>query len=481
MTSPNLTLLTDLYQLTMSYGYWKQGMQDREAVFHLFFRRHPFGGGYTLAAGLEAAVRLLADFQITASDCAYLRTLTGRNGQPLFEPDFLAYLQTLRMTCEVDAVPEGTVVFPHEPLLRIRGPVILGQLLETPLLNLLNFNTLIATKAARIVQAAGGDAVLEFGLRRAQGPDGGMSASRAAYLAGCAATSNVLAGKQYGIPVRGTHAHSWVMSFEEESAAFDAYAEAMPHNTVLLVDTYDTLEGVRQAIRTGYKLRVQGHTLSGIRLDSGDLATLSIEARALLDAAGFEETAIVASNDLDEYEIETLRQRGARINVWGVGTRLVTAYDQPALGGVYKLAAMRAPGQPWSPAIKLSENPVKVSNPGIQQVRRYQDGTRWVADVIYSEETGAPGTDFVTFEGEVVPLDGYTWTDMLVPIFREGQQVYELPTLETIRARAAAQLAGLPAGCLRLHAPDTYPSGLSRTLTAHKHALISARRPGALQ
>ena len=275
-------LLTDLYQLTMSAAYWKSGRAEQEAVFHLFFRKLPFGGGYAVAAGLADAVEFLRNFRFEADDLAYLATLTGNDGSPLFGPGFLDYLGKLRMTCDVDAIPEGTVVFPHEPLVRIRGPILQGQLFETALLNVINFQTLIATKAARVCHAANGEPVLEFGLRRAQGPDGAVMASRAAYIGGCASTSNVLAGRRFGIPVRGTHAHSWVMSFDTELEAFRTYADAMPHNCTFLVDTYDTLDGVRHAIEVGRALRERGSKLAGIRLDSGDLAWLSVEARKLL-------------------------------------------------------------------------------------------------------------------------------------------------------------------------------------------------------
>src|SRR2546422_1193636 len=330
-------LLTDLYQLTMAYGYWRSGRAEREAVFHLFFRDLPFQCGFTLKAGLAPAIEFLRVFQFTEDDLAFLGAIRGNDDQPLFDRGFLDYLGTLRFSCDVDAIPEGTAVFPQEPLLRIQGPILQCQLLETALLNLINFQSLIATKAARVCLAARGEPVLEFGLRRAQGVDGALAASRAAYIGGCAATSNVLAAKLYGIPVRGTHAHSWVMSFDDEREAFRAYAEAMPNNCVFLVDTYDTLEGVRRAVEVGRLLRGRGHEMVGIRLDSGDLAWLSVEARKLLDAAGFPNAVIVASNDLDEHIIVSLKEQGARINVWGVGTKLVTA-DSAAVSCLVSLA-----------------------------------------------------------------------------------------------------------------------------------------------
>ncbi len=322
---------------------------------------------------------------------AYLATLSGNDGRPLFEAAFLDYLRGLRLAVDVDAVPEGTAVFPHEPLVRVRGPMLHCQLLETPLLTIVNFATLVATKAARVALAARGDPVLEFGLRRAQGIDGGLAASRAAYVGGCHATSNVLAGKRFGIPVRGTHAHSWVMSFDDELESFEAYAAAMPNNCVFLVDTYDTLEGVRHAAAVGQRLQAAGHKMVGIRLDSGDLAYLSIEARKILDAAGLADAAILASNDLDERLIESLKQQGATIAVWGVGTKLVTAYDQPALGGVYKLGAIQDDAGAWHHKLKLSEQTAKTSTPGVQQVRRFfhADGSA-DGDAIFDELTGPP-------------------------------------------------------------------------------------------
>jgi nicotinate phosphoribosyltransferase len=351
----SLALLTDLYQLTMAYGYWKIGRDKRRAVFQLSFRSHPFQGGYTVACGLEDAIEFLSNLKFNPDDLEYLRTLRGNDNEKLFEPAFIDYLRDFRFTCDVDAVPEGTVVFPHEPLLRVTGPILQGQIIETPLLNLINFQTLIATKSARICQAARGEPVLEFGLRRAQGIDGALAASRSAFVGGCAGTSNVLAGKLFGIPVRGTHAHSWVMSFDTELEAFETYAAALPNNCVFLVDTYDTLQGVRNAVKAGELLRKTGHRMIGIRLDSGDLAYLSIEARKILDEAGFKDAAILATNDLDEHIIQSLKSQGATIAVWGVGTRLATAFDQPALGGVYKLGAIQDEHGIWRSKLKLSE------------------------------------------------------------------------------------------------------------------------------
>src|SRR5436190_6887937 len=378
-------ILTDLYQLTMAYGYWKTGKADREAVFHLFFREQPFHGGFTICCGLADVLQYLREFRFEKSDLDYLQGIKGNDGKRIFAPAFLKYLKNLKLRLDVDAIPEGTVVFPHEPLIRVRGPILQAQLIETALLNLVNFQSLIATKAARICLAAQGDPVVEFGLRRAQGIDGALTASRSAYIGGCAATSNVLAGKMFGIPVGGTYAHSWVMSFENELEAFNAYADALPNNCTFLVDTYNSLEGIRHAVRVGKRLRKRGHKLTGIRLDSGDLAYLSIKARKMLNAAGFKDAVIVATNDLNEHLIASLKQQGAAINVWGVGTMLVTAYDQPALGGVYKLSAIRKPDGTWDHKIKLSEQAVKATNPGILQVRRFRQGNEFIGDAIYDE------------------------------------------------------------------------------------------------
>ncbi len=432
-------LLTDLCQLTMGYGYWKNGIAEREAVYYIFFRRKPFGQSYALMAGLEGIIDYLKSFRFTSEDLAYLSSLTGDDGRSLFDQGYLTYLSQLQFTGTIDAMPEGTVVCPYEPMLRIQGPLLQCQLLETPLLNLINFPTLIATKAARICCAAQGDMVLEFGLRRAHGPDGAMTASRASYIGGCHATSNVLAGKMFGISVKGTQGHSWIMLYDDEPTAFEQYADAMPYNTVLLVDTYDTFTGVDNAIRIGHALRKRGSTLFGIRLDSGDLASLSDMVRKKLDAAGFTETKIIASSNLDEYAIAELKRKGAAITVWGVGTNLVTAKGQSAIDGVYKLSAIRdASG--WSPRAKISEEKEKSSFPGILQVRRYQDGERYV-DAIYDTTIGIDnGTQFLVTPGDnmqkISVSANLPSTDLLVPIFSEGICVYQKPALDDIRRYA---------------------------------------------
>ena len=481
----SLALLTDLYQLTMAAAAWRLGRHEHEGVFHLTFRSNPFEGGYAVACGLGMLVEHLEGLRFEAEDLAYLGTLTGTGDRPLFEPGFLEFLAGFRPEVDLDAVPEGTVVFPHEPLLRVRGPLIAGQILETAILNIVNFQTLLATKAARICEAAGGAPVLEFGLRRAQGIDGSLTASRAAYIGGCTHTSNVLAGKLFGIPVAGTHAHSWVMSFDGEMEAFEAWAEAMPHNCTLLVDTYDTLEGVRQAAYVGRRLAARGERLGGIRLDSGDLAYLSTEARRILDDAGLTDVPIVASNDLDEHVITSLRQQDARIAIWGVGTRLATAFDQPAFGGVYKLSAWRRPGGTWEDRIKISEQTAKVSTPGMLQVRRCFRGDEAVADMILDERH--PPVDLGADPPPVIvdpldptrrrPLDDVDrGEDLLRPVFRGGRRVADVPGPAAARERARAELARFHPGVRRFVNPHAFPVGLEAGLSERRTRLIIETR-----
>ena len=477
----SLALLTDLYQLTMAAGYWKAGTSEREAVFHLTYRRAPFAGGYAIAAGIAPAIAYLRNLVFTADDLAYLASLRDAADQPLFADGFLATLAAFRFGCTVDAVPEGSLVFPHEPIIRVTGPMLHAQLVETALLTLVNFQTLIATKAARICQAARGAPVLEFGLRRAQGVDGGISASRAAYIGGAAATSNVLAGKLLGIPVRGTHAHSWVMFHDDELASFRSYAEALPGNCTFLVDTYDTLDGVRNAITVGRELRERGHELLGIRLDSGDLAHLSIEARRLLDEAGFTSTKVVASNDLDEHLIGSLHEQGARIDTFGVGTRLVTAFDQPALGGVYKLGATREADGTWRQVIKLSEQPIKISNPGVLQVKRLRRGGELAGDVIFDQVAGYAGATLHDIEdplrGPFLPIHDSA-EDLLVTYLDRGTEVRAPDGLAIARARAQAELASLSPRTRRFLNPQPYPVGLDARVHARKQQLVARARAG---
>jgi nicotinate phosphoribosyltransferase len=476
----SLALLTDFYQLTMSHAYWKAGLDSKEAVFHLFFRKPPFHGGFTVAAGLESVIDYLEHLHFKASDLEYLASLTNSEGHPHFCPGFLEYLSNLKFSCDVDAVPEGTIIFPYEPLLRVQGPLIQSQILESALLNLVNFPTLIATKAARMCIAAKGDSVMEFGLRRAQGIDGALTASRAAYIGGCESTSNVLAGKLFGIPVKGTHSHSWVMVFDDELEAFQVYAKNSPENCVFLVDTYDTLEGVKKAIEVGKWLKARGKKLIGIRLDSGDLAYLSIKSRHLLDEAGFADTRIIASNELDETIISDLKRQGAQISVWGVGTNLVTARDQPALDGVYKLSAVRDPGGPWKYKLKLSEQMIKVSNPGILQVRRYYSEKMNMADAIYDINTEMNTDRYI-----VDPLDPtrqkilkkeLSCRDLLVPIFQKGKKVYQTPFLSSIRSQTQKELDHFYVGVKRFINPHQYVVGMEKSLYDLKVDLIRGIR-----
>lgn len=473
-------LLTDLYQLTMACGYWRSGIAEREAVFHLHFRKNPFEGGYAVACGLHAAIAWLDRLRFSPGDLAYLGTLQGNDGGALFPGEFLAWLGRMELALDVDAAPEGTAVFAHEPLLRVRGPLLQCQLVETALLNLLNFQTLVATKASRVCAAAQGDTVLEFGLRRAQGADGSLAASYAAYVGGVHATSNVLAGRRFDIPARGTHAHAWVMAFGDELRSFREYALSLPNNCVFLVDTFDTLQGVRHACEVGAWLAEHGHRLGGVRLDSGDLAYLSVEARKILDAHGFTDAAVVASNDLDERLIQSLKLQCAAITVWGVGTKLVTAYDQPALGGVYKLSAIRDPGGAWQHRIKLSEQAAKISTPGIHQVRRFVQDGLFVGDMIYDLSEGSEPSRTM-----IDPLDptrrrsfadGLTHLDLLVPIYRAGRKVYAQPTIHEARDRAREQVASLHPTTRRFDNPHAYPVGLERSLHALRTRLVLEAR-----
>jgi nicotinate phosphoribosyltransferase len=475
-------LATDLYQLTMAQGYWKNEIADREAGFDMYFRRCPYNGAYAIMAGLEDLVGALQQFRFTSSDVAYLATLKDRTGQATFEDRFLRYLEDMRLTCDLSAVPEGTVVFPYESLVRVQGPIVQGQLLETLLLNTLNFQTLIATKAARICLAAKGEPVVEFGLRRAQGLDGGLSASRAAYVGGCSGTSNVLAGKLLGIPVYGTHAHSWVMAFDSEIEAFEAYARAKPDDSLFLVDTYGTIKGIENAIAVGRKLKDGGHKMVGLRLDSGDLAYFSIQARRMLDEAGFTDAMILASNELDEYVIRSLKNQGARINMWGVGTKLVTAYDEPALSGVYKLSALREAGTgEWKYKLKLSEQRIKISVPGLHQVYRYHDEDgRFAADAIMDWTEDPKEVEMIVDPNDATKskrLSRYQKSEpLLMRVFDKGRLVTTLPSLPQVQQRTKDQLALLDDSHKRLEYPHIYPVGLSPRLHSIRENMIQEQR-----
>jgi nicotinate phosphoribosyltransferase len=418
-------LLTDFYEITMAYAYWRLGMAEREAVFHLFFRRPPFQGNYIIQCGLANVIDYILHWRFKPEELDYLQSLRDAQNDPLFSTDFLDYLSRLRFTGDIHAIPEGQLVFGKEPVLRVRGPILQCQLLETPLINLSGFASLIATKASRVCAAAEGDSVMEFGLRRSQGPDGGMTASRSAFIGGCDSVSNAWAAKMYGITPAGTMAHSWIMAFADEMTAFKEFSRVMSHYAVLLVDTYDTIEGVKNAIVTGQLLRANGQDLLGIRLDSGDLAELSRQARMMLDEAGFVKTKIVASGDLDEYQITQLKQQGAPIDIWGVGTRLTTGWDQPALDAAYKLSAIQNEKGDWEYKVKRSNQISKSTTPGIQQIRRFFKNKKWLGDLIYDDLLGIDRKYFAEANRE---------EDLLLPIFSRGKLIYQSPSLNDIRS-----------------------------------------------
>lgn len=440
MDRQNLTLMTDLYELTMMQGYFKNKDRNETVIFDAFYRNNPCDGGYAIAAGLEQLVNYIKELHFDKEDIDYLA------GLGIFDKDFLDYLANFHFSGDIYAIPEGTVVFPREPLVKVIAPIMEAQLVETAILNIINHQSLIATKAARVCYAAKGDGIMEFGLRRAQGPDAGIYGARAAMIGGCIGTSNVLCGQLFDVPVKGTHAHSWIMSFPDEYTAFKTYASLYPSACILLVDTYDTLKsGVPNAIRVFEEMRAAGIPLTfyGIRLDSGDLAYLSKKARKMLDDAGFPDAVISASNDLDEYLIETLKQQGAVITSWGVGTNLITAKDNPAFGGVYKLAAIMDKNGAFVPKIKLSENSEKITNPGNKKIYR-----------IYEKETGKIKADLICLEEESFseeealllfdPLEPwkktklaagtFTLRELLVPIFDKGRCCYESPKVMDIRS-----------------------------------------------
>lgn len=494
--STSLSLLTDLYQITMVYALWKQGLAEKEGVFHGFFRKNPFNGGFAVASGLTHTVNYIERFRFDTSDLDALHGLrTARNNQ-LFEDGFLNYLAGIRLSDgNFDAVPEGTFVFPHAPMSRYHGKLGHGMLMETPWLDMNGFASLIATKACRVKIAAGNDPVLDFGLRRAQGIDGALMASWAAFVGGADATSNVLAYKLYGIPCRGTFSHAWPMSFDtgqgkkaidlrydHEYQAYLEYAKAMPENCVFLVDTYGTIEGIKKAILVCQWLRENGFEAIGIRLDSGDLAYLSKQGRKMLNAAGFKNVAVFGTNDLDERLIFELKKKGAKIAVWGVGTKMITAYDQPAMGVVWKLAAWRMPGEAWNYPIKLSEDAIKVSTPGIQQVRRFSRRGHFLFDMIVNSEDAPRGDCFM-----IDPADhtrrrsitrGMQYEDLLVPITREGSIVYNVPSLAEHQARTKAQSRGFDDGIKSIiGTPEyQYPVGLEEGLYRLKTDLILRAR-----
>lgn len=479
----NQILLTDLYQITMAQGYWESGKTETQACFHMTFRDYPFKGGYAVACGMAQLAELVEGFSFSEDDIAYLAELDAPGGGKLFKPAFLDYLANdFALSVDIDAVPEGTIVFPSEPLVRVTGPIMQCQLLETALLNCVNFETLIATKAARVCLAAG-TPVAEFGLRRAQGAAGAVWASRASVVGGCASTSNVLAGKLFGLPVSGTHAHSWVMSFPDELTAFRAYAQAFPNNCVLLVDTYNVEQGIENAVTVGLEMRERGERLSGIRIDSGDLAWLAKVARRRLDEAGLTDCGIVLSNDLDEYTIQSIREEGAQVTSWGVGTKLACAYDQPTLGGVYKLAATREPGQEaWLDHIKISESAVKLTMPGVLDVRRYyHDDGRIAGDMIFDVNSGVGEREIIVDPSDDLrqkKLSGKRWETLLAPLARNGATVLppELRDAMAAQERMREGLATLDESQKRMLNPHTYPVGMECGLFERRRALVAHLR-----
>lgn len=446
MSTMNLTLLTDLYELTMMQGYFKSNTAET-VIFDVFYRRNPCDSGYAITAGLEQVIDYIKNLRFSNADIEYLSSLH------IFDDDFLEYLRNFQFTGDIYAIPEGTVVFPHEPLVKVIAPIMEAQLMETAILTIINHQSLIATKASRVVYAAKGDGIMEFGLRRAQGPDAGVYGARAAMIGGCIGTSNVLAGQLFHIPVKGTHAHSWIMSFSDEYTAFKTYADLYPDACCLLVDTYDTLNsGVPNAIRVFHEMRDAGIPLKnyGIRLDSGDLAYMSKKARVMLDAAGFEDAYISASSDLDEYLIDSLKSQGSKISSWGVGTNLITSKDCPAFGGVYKLAALKEESSDeFIPKIKLSENTEKITNPGNKTIYRIYDKTynKIRADLIcLTDETFDTAKDMIIFDPletwkkTKIRANTYTLRELLIPIFKNGNCIYHSPSVMEIRDYCSAEL-----------------------------------------
>lgn len=477
----NLTLLTDFYELTMMQAYFcaeTAGQPQQHAVFDLFYRENPHQNGYAIMAGLDQVVEYIKTLHFTEEDTRYLKEIGS------FSDNFIEYLKRFAFTGDIYAIPEGTVVFPGEPLIAVKAPIKEAQFVETALLNIINHQSLIATKAARVCWAASGDTVLEFGLRRAQGPDAGLYGARAAIIGGCHATSNVLAGKRFGVPVRGTHAHSWIMSHDSELEAFRKYAEIYPYDCFLLVDTYDTLRsGIPNAIKVFKEMRDKGIQFNryGIRLDSGDLAYLSKEARKLLDAAGFASAIISASGDLDEHVIADLKAQGATITAWGVGTNLITSKDYPAFGGVYKLAAITDELGQWVSRMKISENPSKITNPGEKKVYRFYDaGTGKVkADLIALANEEITQNQDITIFDQTAPWkrmslksNEFVVRDLLQPIFIKGKCVYSPRNVMEIRDSVFKEKDTLWDEHKRLTKPQLFPVDLSQSLYDLRQGMI---------
>ena len=478
MDRQNLTLMTDLYELTMMQGYYRNKAQNETVIFDAFYRTNPCGGGYAICAGLEQVIQYIRELHFDSKDIDYLASLH------IFQTDFLEYLRTFRFSGDIYAIPEGTVMFPREPIIKVIAPIMEAQLVETAILNIINHQSLIATKAARVCYAAKGDGIMEFGLRRAQGPDAGTYGARAAMIGGCIGTSNVLCGQLFDVPVKGTHAHSWIMSFSDEYTAFKTYADMYPSACILLVDTYDTLKsGVPNAIRVFTEMREAGIPLNfyGIRLDSGDLAYLSKKARKMLDAAGFPDAVISASNDLDEYLIDSLKAQGAAITSWGVGTNLITSKDNPSFGGVYKLAAIRDKDGQFLPKIKLSENSEKVTNPGNKKIYRiYERETGKIkADLIcLAEEEYSEADELTLFDPQEpwkktkLPGATYTLRPLMEQIFKDGQCCYTSPKVMDIRAYCQQELDTLWEESKRLVNPQAVYVDLSKKLYDMKMNLL---------
>ena len=481
MSTRNLTLLTDLYELTMMQGYFFAKDANETVIFDAFYRTNPDGNGYAIAAGLDQVIDYIKNLHFSEGDIEYLRSVG------MFKEEFLEYLSTFRFTGDIYAIPEGTVVFPREPLVKVIAPIMEAQMIETALLNIINHQSLIATKASRVVHAAKGDGVLEFGLRRAQGPDAGIYGARAAMIAGCVGTSNVLAGQMFDVPVRGTHAHSWVMSFPDELTAFRTYANLYPDACTLLVDTYDTLKsGIPHAIQVFTEMREAGIPLKsyGIRMDSGDLAYLSKKAKKMLDDAGFPDAIISASNDLDEFLIQSLKNQGATINSWGVGTNLITSKDCPSFGGVYKLAAIKDKNTgKFIPKIKLSENEEKITNPGNKTIYRVysKDSHKVIADLIclvgesYDTDKSLLLFDpIATWKKTMLAPGTYTMRELLVPIFKDGECVYESPSVMEIREYCKQEKETLWDEAKRLRNPHEVHVDLSNELWHMKTQLLDS-------
>ena len=472
----NLTLLTDLYQLTMINGYFENNVHNDVVVFDMFFRKNACKGGYTIVCGIEQLVEYIENLKFSESDLDYLKTLN------LFSDKFLDFLRDFKFTGDIYTVEEGTVMFPNEPIIRIKAPLYQAQLIETALLTIINFQSLIATKASRVCFAAKGDPVFEFGLRRAQGPDAGIYGARAAIIGGCTATANVLAGKMFNIPVVGTHAHSWVQKFDNELDAFEAYAKIYPNNCLLLVDTYDVLKsGMPNAIKVFKDLKAKGHKPLGIRLDSGDLDYLSKECKNMLTEAGFEDARITASNDLDEYRISNLKSSGSPINSWGVGTKLITSSDSPSLGGVYKLVASYKDGK-YDPKIKISEDPEKITNPGYKKVVRiYNTQGHAEADLIMLEDESIDTTKPLTifhpvYKWKTKTFTNYTIKELLKPLYINGECKYEKKSVIEIQEYTRNELNTLWREYKRLLYPQTYKVDLSEKLCTLKESMLDSNK-----